>query len=241
VEAPPAAERNEAIRTIAIGPPAETSASIEPMPQAASTGSVPLQTRGDPEDTAAADRRAESLPAPDASFASWATHRNARFGFALRYPGEVFAAAETTSGDIPVRTFMSRDGRATLLITAGPIADGLTLPKYRRSVMEQRYGGATYDYTPQQAHWFVLSGTRGEEMFYERITFACDGRSLHGWQLRYPLADRAFYDRIVEAMHRGYRHSNGPGARCAGKGEATALSKSPAASAAAKVPAAAQF
>ena len=55
--------------------------------------------------------------------------------------------------------------------------------------MEQRYSGATYDYFLQDSHLFVLSGTRGDDMFYERITFSCDGRSLHGWQLTYPVAE----------------------------------------------------
>jgi hypothetical protein len=51
-------------------------------------------------------------------------------------------------------------------------------------------------------------------MFYERVTFSCDGRSIHGWRLTYPVADRAFYDRIIEEIHRSYRHGNSSGGRC---------------------------
>ncbi len=127
-----------------------------------------------------------------------------------------------------MRAFVSRDGRAILHITAGPIAAGLTVPEVPPHGDGAAVRRATYDYSPQQSHWFVLSGTRGNDMFYERITFSCDG-ALHGWQLTYPVAERAFYDRVVEEMHRGYRHSNGPGARCGeGKRETQALPNPPA-------------
>ena len=35
-------------------------------------------------------------------------------------------------------------------------------------------------------------------MFYERITFACDGRYIYGWQLTIPSPSAQRYDRVVE-------------------------------------------
>jgi hypothetical protein len=64
-------------------------------------------------------------------------------------------------------------------------------------------------YTPQRGTWFVLSGVLGTDMFYERVTFSCGGQALHGWKLVYPLSERAIYDRIVEEVHRRYRHAGG--------------------------------
>ncbi len=204
-------------------PPRELGAPVEPTPRIVSNDGAP-PPQANPAIADLSEAKVERPVAAEARLANWTAYRNARFGFSLNYPGEVFPVAEAAPADSPVRAFVSRDGRAMLQITAGPIAAGLTIPKYRRTVMEQRYGGATYDYSPQQSHWFVLSGTRGDAMFYERITFSCDGRSLHGWQLTYPVAERAFYDRVVEEMHRRYRHSNGPGSRCGdGKREPPAL------------------
>ena len=142
----------------------------------------------------------------------WTTYRNARFGFALDYPDDVFAGAVPKHDG--VRVFVSRDGRAILRISSAA-NKAATITAYRRALMQERYRGAVYDYTPQRRFWFVLSGTLGEEMFYERITFACDKRSVHGWQLVYPLTERALYDPIIEEVHRSYKHGNGPGARCA--------------------------
>jgi hypothetical protein len=75
-----------------------------------------------------------------------------------------------------------------------------------------RYAGATFDYAPQRDSWFVLSGTLGEEMFYERVTISCDRRSIHGWLLTYPVAERSFYDPIVEEIHRSYEYGDRCGA-----------------------------
>jgi hypothetical protein len=142
----------------------------------------------------------------------WVAWRNARFGFALAYPADIFVAdpAQATDG----AAFRSRDGRARLVVSAGMSRNGMTLGAHRRSLMEGPYKNAAFDYTPRRAYWFVLSGVLGEEIFYERVTFSCDRRMVHAWKLVYPLAERTLYDRIVEEVHRRYSHSNGAGARC---------------------------
>ena len=91
---------------------------------------------------------------------------------------------------------------------------GTTPSKYRAALLARRYAGAALDYAPQRDHWFVLSGTLGAEMFYERVSFSCDRRSVHGWLLTYPVAERQFYDAIVEDMHRSYRYGRIAGWHC---------------------------
>jgi curved DNA-binding protein CbpA len=143
---------------------------------------------------------------------TWVAWRNARFGFTLAYPSDIFVAdpEQATDG----AAFRSRDGRARYMVSAGMNRNGATLAAHRRSLMEGPYKRAAFDYTPRRAYWFVLSGVLGEEIFYERVTFSCDRRMVHAWKLVYPLAERALYDRIVEEVHRRYSHSNGAGARC---------------------------
>ncbi|NJO35156.1 MAG: J domain-containing protein [Rhodospirillales bacterium] len=143
----------------------------------------------------------------------WTTYRDARFDFGVSYPAEVFALAKSEIGE-DAYTRVSRDGRAVFRIWAAPNTGSLAVADYRRTLIETRYANATFDYTPRRNFWFVLSGIRGDEMFYERVTMSCDRKSMHAWQLRYPVAERAFYDPIVEAVHRKYRHGNGPGAQC---------------------------
>lgn len=159
------------------------------------------------------------IPPGSVKTLTWTSWRNARFGFSLAYPAEIFAAdtADANEG----ATFRSRDGRARFIVTAVTNDNGTTLAAHRRSLMDGPYRTAVFDYTPRRAYWFVLSGVLGEEIFYERVTFSCDRRMVHSWKLVYPLAERALYDRIVEEVHRRYRHSNGAGGRCGEAGQQT--------------------
>src|SRR5262249_19027987 len=104
--------------------------------------------------------------------ASWASYRNARFGFTVKYPADIFAIKEDQS-DEHARLFRSRDGRAALRIFATPNLAGRTLTQYRTALIQERYAKAILHYTPQRDTWFVLSGFSGDDIFYERVTFAC--------------------------------------------------------------------
>jgi DnaJ-like protein len=160
------------------------------------------------------DRAGKAMPRQlPTDGANWASYRNARFGFSLRYPADIFALEPAQSDDL-VKHFRSRDGRATMRIAATSNAAGRTLAQYRTALIEERYRNVKFDYAPQRPTWFVLSGVAGDDIFYERVTFACDRRSLHGWMLVFPASERTLYEPIIEEMHRTYRHSNGPGARC---------------------------
>jgi curved DNA-binding protein CbpA len=143
----------------------------------------------------------------------WTIYRDAHFGFALRYPADVFAYEAGPSGE-KVRTFVSRDGAAMLHIFAVDIAAGTTLAQYRRSRVVERYAGAVFDQVPQRKLGFVLSGTQGDNAFYERVTSACDGRAVLGWQMIFPVSQRALYDLLADEMDRTYTQRTKPNARC---------------------------
>jgi curved DNA-binding protein CbpA len=144
---------------------------------------------------------------------SWTTYRDSSGGFALRYPAAVFAldSAQSTRA---VQTFVSRDGRAVLRILADKLPRGTTLRAFRRALLRKRYAGASFESTPLRAHWFALSGTRGENAFFERVTFSCDRRSMHGWQMVYPKSARATYDELARQVLRNEPHGNGPDPAC---------------------------
>jgi hypothetical protein len=138
---------------------------------------------------------------------------NERFGFQLAYPSAVFEPGEAPDGGQGM-VFTSRDGAAQLLVSAGRNTSGETLGSYRRFVLSKSYPDARIEYAPVRGSWFVLSGTNGDTMFYERITFRCGGKVIYGWQMTYPVAERQIYDPIVEAVHRSYRPGNGEGGKC---------------------------
>jgi curved DNA-binding protein CbpA len=156
---------------------------------------------------------AAAPPAGRGKGSGWATYNNVRFGFALKYPGDVFAY-DIGPSDGNVRILGSRDGRAKLHIFAEDNGAGTTLAQYRRSRMEAHYAGAVFDFAPQRRFEFVLSGTQGEKAFYERVTFACNNRAIHGWQIVFPASQRTLYHLLADAVNRSYTHKISAGSRC---------------------------
>jgi hypothetical protein len=154
-----------------------------------------------------------AVPGDPVRAAVWRTYRDARFDFALSYPAGIFTF-EPTRSDAHVNTFVSPDGHAVLRIVAAENTTRITLGSYRSMLMKDRYAGAAFKSAPRREHWFVLSGTLGDEVFLERVTFSCDSRSMHGWQMRYPSSQRATYDELAKLILRNHPHGNGPGADC---------------------------
>jgi hypothetical protein len=147
--------------------------------------------------------RAQERPMMAQQPATIATYRNEKHGFTLAYPTDKFLALPP-AGD-SARMFVSRDGNARLLAGALSNFDAKSLRSYREFLLNASYPGAQIDYAPVRDKWFVLSGTRGNTMFYERVTFTCGGRMINSWAMLYPAADRQTYDPIIEQVHRSYR------------------------------------
>ena len=142
------------------------------------------------------------------------SYTNAKYGFSLAVPGDVFKLVETRNSQ-DGQLWESRDGQGRLLAVAATNASSETPTSYRSFVMQQSYGGASFDYTPIRDNWFVLSGRMADgRLFYERITFACEGRYIYGWQMTYPAAEKQRYDRIVEQIHRSFRAGRGEDGKC---------------------------
>ncbi len=160
------------------------------------------------EDAVAAPSRAHVTTAAAMAVEPWSTYQDPRRLFSFRYPSGRFQSAPASSSHHGP-AFVSRDGHAQLVVYGGDNVSGQSIEAYRRQLIAESFSEAKFDYVPVRKTWFVLSGRQGDEMFYLRITFACDGRTLHGWGLTYPMAERNVYDRIVEDIHRSYKYQNG--------------------------------
>jgi hypothetical protein len=153
------------------------------------------------------------LPPKSADEAGWTTFRDPRFAFTLLYPAGIFTF-DPTQSDAHMHTFVSRDRRATFRIVAAENRTGVSLARFRRTLMKKRYAGASFEQTLRRRHWFALAGTLREEAFLERITFSCDGKTLQGWQMRYPLSQRTAYDALAKRVLLNQPHGNEPAAGC---------------------------
>lgn len=155
-------------------------------------------------------------PAADAvkdRFGRYASYQNAKHGFSIAFPEGVFRPdAEQINED--GQMFVSPDGKARLLVGAFTNDDDRKLKDYREFVLSESYKGASIDYAPVRDRWFVLSGTRDGNMFYERVSFTCGGKLINSWAMVYPVAERSLYDRVVEAVARGYTPGAGRNGKC---------------------------
>ncbi len=156
---------------------------------------------------------ASAASAASKKFGDWATLRNERHGFLIAYPVKVFpqqASRTTDEGQV----FYSSDGRAQLLVGAIANEQATTLRAYRRFLLKENYAGADIDYAPVRKRWFILSGTIGDEIFYQRVNFTCGGRLINSWAMIYPKAENHFYDGVVEAIAPAYKPGSGRSGNC---------------------------
>jgi hypothetical protein len=56
----------------------------------------------------------------------------------------------------------------------------------------------------------VLSGYRGDKIYYEKVMFSCQGQLVSVFAITYPVDQRETYDPVVERMENAFK----PGGRC---------------------------
>lgn len=145
---------------------------------------------------------APETPLSSSNATGWAEIVDSRSGSRISYPTGVF---RERASEPEGRVLVSPDGDARLLVGSFLNESGASLDAYRTQILSDNYGGAELDYAPQRKTWFVLSGTIGPMMFYERVSFTCDGRYINSWAMVYPIAQRKTYDRVVEAIAPTFR------------------------------------
>ncbi|HEX2255875.1 MAG TPA: hypothetical protein VHG92_04085 [Afifellaceae bacterium] len=130
----------------------------------------------------------------------WTTYVNARSGASLTYPEELFQPLPSENGEN--QRFISRDGEAELEFIVLPRAPGQTARSLQQSLVG-REGYEQVTYAPRGRSWFVLSGYRGDRVFYEKYVFA--GGSVQAFAIAYPQSLRQLYDPVVEAVEDNFR------------------------------------
>ena len=124
----------------------------------------------------------------------WQTYINDRFGMSFDFPADVFAPQPPPeNGD--GRAFRSES--ATLQIVAFHNIDDQTPGSLKRELL----GGDGYEdvtYSPVGQTWFVLSGFRGDRIFYEKYLFNDDVVSVFG--IEFPTAEKPYYAPIIERI-----------------------------------------
>ena len=129
----------------------------------------------------------------------WETYINGRFGTQISYPADVFRPGEAQA-DGDGRSFSSQDAQLEVFGFDNP--SGETARSLRdRLVGSQGYEDVTY--TRSGSTWLVLSGFRGDRIFYEKYFFR--GGTIQAFGLEFPSDAKPFYAPIVEALEDTFR------------------------------------
>jgi hypothetical protein len=96
---------------------------------------------------------------------------------------------ERVPGDRMVIRYVSPDGRAVLTLR--------DMASDREGLGFLHRSGESVTYRQRGRSWVVVSGYRGEQIYYRRANLACGGGRWHVIELNYPGADKRAMDATV--------------------------------------------
>jgi hypothetical protein len=143
------------------------------------------------------------------AMAAWQSEQDPDIGFTFSYPSELF---ERTAGDGKpfFHYFASQDSNAKFIAGGWDNSAGKSPESLKRWMIENVGGYDELTYRPSGRSWFVLSGYRGDTIYYEKVMFSCRDRLVNVFAITYPTSQRDLYDSVVERMENAFK----PGVRC---------------------------
>jgi hypothetical protein len=138
----------------------------------------------------------------------WATYANPRFGTSADYPAHLFTRRDHPPGNGDGQSFRTADGRARLTIFGTRNIDDDTPETYLAKFAD--LAGTAVAMRRVTARYYVLSGTRGGDIFYDRCNFpAAPDDIIDCLTITYPAQEKAAWDAVVTRMSRSLRAGRG--------------------------------
>ena len=138
------------------------------------------------------------------SAAQWAAKRDAGLGFAYSYPPELFQEMEG-DGKPSFHYFATPNSDAKFLVGGWDNRASRSPERFKQWLIANAGGYDEVTYHPRGRSWFVLSGYRGDQIYYEKVMFSCRGNIANVIAITYPVAQRKLYDPVVERMEDRFR------------------------------------
>jgi hypothetical protein len=134
--------------------------------------------------------------------ARWQTYVHPDFATRIDYPAYLFP-----DGPFLTATGVSFEGDGTYLEIFARRWDAIDNVEDLLAFLEAGPGYENVTYSPRGDRWLVISGYRGDSVFYEKF-FVVNG-TVQAFFFEYPRATRALYDPLVELLEDSFRY--GPG------------------------------
>jgi len=139
----------------------------------------------------------------------WTSQRDENFGFSFSYPEALFSSVP--GDDKPsFHYFASNTSDAKFLVGAWDNRSGATPEHFKQWMIAHAGGYEDVTYQPRGRSWFVLSGYRDDQIYYEKVMFSCGSYVVNIFAIAYPTAQRRLFDPVVERMEDSFR----PGREC---------------------------
>ena len=140
----------------------------------------------------------------------WRLYQNERYGTTIDYPPSFKPLPPPDNND--GRKFESADGGAFSVFASFNALD-YSLVEYRDSILKSLDAGSVVTYQAQGRtdgdDWFVISGTKGDDIFYEKHRLSYRGEMTEGFVISYPARLKETYDPIVARMAKSFRSGTG--------------------------------
>lgn len=137
----------------------------------------------------------------------WQEFANPRFGVRIEAPVDCFKALPPPQNGDGLG-FVSRDGRAEFGFYGAHNAEGRT-PRSLKDWLTAQGGYEQLTYAPMGRNWLVLSGYRGEDIYYEKYILSHGGAILNAFWMVFPRGDKPVYSPIIERMEDSFRSGQG--------------------------------
>ena len=139
----------------------------------------------------------------------WTDQRDSHFGFSYSFPESCSLRLRAMAN---LASIISPPTPEKLSFSSAPgIIEICTPAHFKRWMIANAGGYEEITYQPRGRSWFVLSGYRGDQIYYEKVMFSCGGRIVNILAIAYPTAERALFDPAVERMEDTFK----PGQECA--------------------------
>ena len=136
----------------------------------------------------------------------WTDQRDPQFGFSYSFPDTLFASVEG-DGKPGFHYFAANPVDAKFLVGAWDNRGDGTPEHFKRWMIENAGGYEEITYQPRGRSWFVLSGYRGDQIYYEKVMFSCGDRVVNILAIAYPTSERGQFDPVVERMEDTFKPS----------------------------------
>jgi hypothetical protein len=147
-----------------------------------------------------------SLTAVKADAADWETYTNTDWGYSIDLPANLFGPPVEVKDRGGVE-FTSVGGEARLFVFAGQ-NPGLGGPSEIADYLSLLDDVHRVTYRRVTSKWVVISGFIGKggeapgNIFYERLALSPNNRTMSGFRLEYPPAQRSVYDHLLGRIGR---------------------------------------